>query len=92
VVFGVEAITKKAASNDGHCNAADYCDTIGRSLRADAMRAGTISTITLFAGGAGIASGAAVFFTAPADRDDARPRGDLGLRVGVGDVRLVGRF
>jgi hypothetical protein len=92
VVFGVEALTKKAASNDGHCNAADYCDATGRALRADAMHAGNLSTITLFAGGAAIASGAAIFFTAPPNPNEARPGAGLGLRVGVGDVRLVGRF
>lgn len=86
-VLGVRAITEKRASNAGPCNAADYCDSTGRALRADAMRAGNAATVSLFAGGALVASGVALFLTAPTARGSR-----VGLSAGPGDVRLVGRW
>jgi hypothetical protein len=86
-VYGGMAISKKNASNNGPCNAADVCSTMGRDLRADAMRAGNISTVALFAGGAGVASGLALFFTAP-----AAPRRSIGVTATLGSARLVGSF
>jgi hypothetical protein len=89
--FGAQAILGKRASNDGYCDAADYCDTTGRSLRAEAIRAGNVATATLFAGGAAVASGMALFFTAPKSSADHRPIVE-GLTVGPGAVHLTGRW
>jgi hypothetical protein len=85
-VYGGVAISKKNASNDGPCNAADVCTPTGGELRADAMRAGNISTVALFAGGAAVASGLALFFTAPAARKS------IGLSASLTGARLVGSF
>jgi hypothetical protein len=92
-VFGVKAITSKNASNDGHCDAADYCDAAGRSLRAEAIGAGNVSTAMLFAGGAAVASGLALFFTAPAAANGAHgDRAGAGLTLGPGTLHLTGRW
>ncbi len=87
-VYGVEALRARNASNAGPCNTDDVCDATGRSLRADAMRYGNVSTATLFAGGAAVASGIALFVTAP----DTSPAPRVGLHAGPAGVRLVGRW
>ena len=86
-VFGVEAIAKKSASNDGHCNASDICDSQGRSLRADAIQVGNAATVALFGGGAAVASGLALFFTAPVTSSES-----AGVALTPGGVRLRGRW
>ncbi len=85
--FGVDAIVKRNDSNDGPCNAADFCDANGLRLRADAMRSGVVSTATLFAGAAAASSGIALFFTAPTP---GRPQ--IGLGAGPAAMRLTGRW
>ena len=85
--FGIDAILKRNASNDGPCNAADFCNSDGIRLRADAMRSGVVSTATLFAGAAAASSGIALFFTAPTP---GRPQ--IGLAAGPGSLRLTGRW
>jgi hypothetical protein len=89
-VFGVKALTGKNASNDGPCDAADYCDATGRGLRAEAIRAGNVATATLFAGGAAVASGLSLFFTAPVTAPEGRA--GAGLTLGPGALHLTGRW
>jgi hypothetical protein len=92
-VFGGLAISKKSASNDGPCNAADYCNADGRALRADAIRDGNVATASLFAGGAAVASGLALFFTAPPPPTASTGSGfTVRLAAGPGAVRLLGRW
>jgi hypothetical protein len=64
-VFGLSAKSKLDASNDGHCNAADYCYAEGLSMRKDAENAATLSTILFVAGGAALAAGVVLYVTAP---------------------------
>jgi hypothetical protein len=66
---------------------------MGKTLRAEGIRAGNISTGMFIGGALGLAGGLAIFFTAPA-RGPKGPGADAGvaLSVGPGDVRLVGRW
>lgn len=64
--FGLHAKSRDDASKaDGHCDAANVCDPIGREARNDAFTAATVSTIAFGVGAAAIAAGAVLFFTAP---------------------------
>lgn len=66
--FGLRAMSKQDESNkDGHCDAADTCDTVGLGLRDEAITAATVSTIGFIAGGVALAGGVTLFFTAPED-------------------------
>src|SRR6185369_8069767 len=65
-VFGAQAIAKKNASNEGgQCDAKDLCDATGSGLRQDGLRAATISTIAMIAGGVAVAGGVVLVVTAP---------------------------
>ncbi len=64
-VFGLSAKSKLDSSNDGHCNAADYCYSEGLAMRKDAENAATLSTIFFVAGGAAVAAGVVLYVTAP---------------------------
>jgi hypothetical protein len=86
-VFGI-----KAASNwsdaKAHCDPYPYCGEAGRKLSRDAAQSGTISTIAFVVGGAGLVSGAILWFTAPKQAGEARAALDLG----PGTVTLHGSF
>jgi hypothetical protein len=70
--LGGLAISKNNESNrEGRCNAADVCDEDGVDLRDAAVRLGNASTATIIVGGAALAGGAVLFFTAP--RSPAAP-------------------
>jgi hypothetical protein len=56
-VLGGAAISRKNASNDGHCNAQDHCDRVGFDLRSEAVALGQGSTAALVVGGAILATG-----------------------------------
>jgi hypothetical protein len=92
--FGGLAIAKKNASNaDGHCDAKDTCDATGLGLRADSMRAGNLSTGLFIAGGAFAAGGLIAFLTTRTSTPQASGTGaSVRVEVGLGDVRLIGRF
>jgi serine/threonine-protein kinase len=90
-IFGVKAIGKKSDA-DAACqpNAPNQCDAIGVALRHEEKSAGTISTISLVAGGVALAGGVVLFLTAPSSsakksevmRFEVRPAvagGDMGL-------------
>jgi hypothetical protein len=65
-VFGLEARSTYDASNrNGHCDAQDACDPTGKSLRAEADRAATLSTITFGAGAAALTSGILLYVLSP---------------------------
>ena len=65
VFFGLAAKSKRDDSNAGHCQANDFCDPQGLSLRQDAISAATASTIAFAAGGLALAGGIALFVLAP---------------------------
>jgi hypothetical protein len=58
--FGLDAATKHARSNDGHCTGA-LCDAEGVELRDQALASATVSTIAFAVGAAALVAGAAVF-------------------------------
>lgn len=62
--FGLTAKSKLDDSNDGHCSG-NLCDATGVQLRSDYSSAARLSTVTFLAGGALLAGGAVLFFTAP---------------------------
>ncbi|HEV8550213.1 MAG TPA: hypothetical protein VGQ57_14315 [Polyangiaceae bacterium] len=73
-VFGIKAINKNADSDDHGCQG-DRCTPAAAELRNDARTAGNVSTIAFIAGGALIAGGAVLYFTAPKDPErSAAPR------------------
>jgi hypothetical protein len=59
VVGAVFGFKSKGSHDDAvpHCDAANRCDALGVSLRADALTAGNVSTATFVAGGALLATG-----------------------------------
>ena len=96
-VFGFQAKSKLDDSNaDGHCRADDHCDAIGVQLRSDAKDAATMSTIFFAAGGALIAGGAVLWFTAPtrgpATRSGSRVRVAPAIGRTGGGINVGGAF
>jgi hypothetical protein len=63
--FGLVAKSKLDQSNDGHCHDGNLCDATGVQLRSDAKSDALASTIAFVVGGAGLAAGAVLWFTAP---------------------------
>lgn len=80
--FGMLAISKK---NDAEkiCPA-DCVDQKGQQAWTDAKSAGNISTIAFIAGGAALATGAVLWFTAGPSKTE--------VSVGLGSVRVKGSF
>lgn len=73
-----------------HCTGLE-CDRTGVELATDAKNSGTISTIGFIAGGALIAGGLALFFTAPPPRAGGSTKGAVpaATRVGIGPGSIV---
>jgi hypothetical protein len=63
VGFGLASLGDRNTSRD-HCSG-DLCDADGVRLRDDAISHGNVATISLIAGGAAIAGGLVLVFTAP---------------------------
>ncbi|AKT40388.1 hypothetical protein [Chondromyces crocatus] len=92
--LGGLAIARNGQSNEGHCNAENLCNQEGFALREQALALGNGSTVAMIAGGALLAGGAVLWFTAPARGKD-KGAGELGrARVAVvpGGVLLQGRW
>ncbi|WP_438025582.1 hypothetical protein [Sorangium sp. So ce233] len=89
--FGVHAMAKRDASNDGHCDAQDTCDPEGLGLREQSLDAARVSTIAFVGAGLALAGGAVLFFTAPSGRE---PAAEPSVRVSVGPLgaSVDGRF
>ncbi len=65
--FGVLALSKLSRSNDGPCSPTDQCTSAGLTLRRQSADAATVSTIGFAAGAAVLATGIAVYLSAPRD-------------------------
>jgi hypothetical protein len=90
--FGVDAASKAGKSNaDGHCDAANFCDTTGLGLRHDAIGSATISTVSFVVGGALLAGGVVLVLTAPA-RPQAAAISSVSVAVGPGSLFISGSF
>jgi hypothetical protein len=86
-VFGIQAASNWSDAK-AHCDPYPYCGDAGRKLGKDAAQSGTISTLAFIVGGVGLASGAVLWFTAPAPASEAHAALDLG----PGTVTLHGSF
>ena len=86
-VFGLKASSDwNEAKSD--CNPYPKCGPAGKKLGDDAQSSATLSTIAFVVGGAGIAGGLILWFTAP-DGDSAT---ETAVGVGPGRVLVHGRF
>ncbi|WP_437730820.1 tetratricopeptide repeat protein [Sorangium sp. So ce1335] len=89
-VFGVQAISRRDASNRSHCDAQNRCDAAGVALRADAQAAGHASTIAFSAGAAALLAAGVLFWTAPSRPAGAPARSaTASASVGPGAFSLV---
>jgi hypothetical protein len=84
-IFGLQASSSWSDAKD-HCNSYPYdCGEEGKALEDDARSQATLSTIGFIVGGAGLAAGATLWFTADSE---------AGLALGVGptNIALKGSF
>jgi hypothetical protein len=86
--FGAIAMSKQAESNDGPCDADNFCNAAGKELRRQAISAATVSTATFVVGSVALAGGAVLFFTAPTPARPSPPR----VSVGPGSILFHGSF
>ena len=86
-VFGVKAAANWSEAK-ASCNPYPYCGDAGPRLASDAAHSGTISTLAFVAGGLGVATGALLWFTAPAPDSETHTVWQLDPFA----VRLRGRF
>ncbi len=100
-VFGMNALSNYSSQqNLCHSSAPGDCTDRAQALtdHDNAARASTISTIAFIAGGALVATGAILFFTAPKQGEEARATTSAGLEVlpgagpGSAGMWLRGRF
>jgi hypothetical protein len=85
--FGLTAISKNDDSNSKGCFG-NECTVSAAALRRDARSAGTISTVAFVAGGAALAAGAIVYFTAPSAKSSAG-RASARLSLAPGGASLA---
>ncbi|HEX6764569.1 MAG TPA: hypothetical protein VF103_03805 [Polyangiaceae bacterium] len=87
--FGLSAISKNKKSNSEGCSG-NECSPEAAEIRKEARSAGTASTIAFAAGGALLAAGVVVYFTAPS----AGPTNErkLGLALGPASAYLEGTW
>jgi hypothetical protein len=86
--FGSIALSKQSQSNDGPCDADDFCNAEGKQLRREAISAATVSTATFVVGGLALAGGVVLILTAP---KGARPA-PAKISLGPGRVSFEGSF
>lgn len=86
--FGSVAMSKQAQSNDGPCDASNFCDAEGKQLRREAISAATVSTATFVVGGLALAGGVVLILTAPKGAGPAPAR----VTLGPGRLSFEGSF
>lgn len=82
-MYGLRALERRDASNDGPCDAGNYCDAEGLALRADALDAAGVSTLAFALGAGALGLGVVLWTTAP-DAPDAPPPARAALHAGLG--------
>jgi len=87
-IFGLKAIAKNGDSNDQGCSG-NNCSPEAAALREDAQRAGNISTIAFAVGGAALAGGAVLYFTAPKARPAAHAKAAGRWTLAAGASRVA---
>jgi tetratricopeptide (TPR) repeat protein len=86
-VFGLKSKSKHDEA-EKYCDGAECDDPRGMSAGEDAYAAGTLSTVFMVVGGAALAGGAVLWFTAP--RRHEEPLATLG--IGPGSIHVRGAF
>ena len=95
-VFGLRTSSTWSEAQT-HCTGLE-CDRTGVILATDAKNNGTVATISFIAGGALLAGGMALFFTAPSGSartmgaTGSSATGDVRVGIGPGSVTLGGSF
>jgi hypothetical protein len=90
--FGVDAIGKKNASNDGHCNPdSNICDEDGIDLRDKGLTSSYVSTGMFVAGGVLTVGGLVLFLAAPSGGEAPTPS-PVALAVGPRGLRVTGQW
>jgi hypothetical protein len=79
-VLGVMATAHRNQSNAGPCDASDYCDATGLSLRHQALGEATASTVAFVIGLGTLGAGVAAYFLVPPER------ATTGISVAPGSV------
>jgi hypothetical protein len=85
-IFGLQASSKWS---DAKAACTDYpygCGASGQDLRSNARSAATVSTVGFIAGGALLATGLVLYFTAPKQRES------IALGIGPGSAFVQGSF
>ena len=85
-VTGGVAISRNSASDDGHCDANNYCDATGTTLRRGAQQYASASTGLFIAGGVLLAMGIVLVATAPTAKTKTS------LWIGPGSIGLRGQW
>ncbi|MFO0761685.1 MAG: hypothetical protein U0359_34905 [Byssovorax sp.] len=88
--FGAIAIGKQGDSNNGPCDADNFCSAEGKTLRKEAISAATISTAAFIAGGVALAGGVTLYLTAPSPAPSAKTPAKL--TFGPGRLTFEGTF
>lgn len=89
IAGGVLGITAKTTYDGADCAADNRCSVDGLDTRSSAFSQAAASTVLMIAGGALVAGGAVLFFTAPRH---ATPRATARFGVSPGGVVLRGTF
>jgi len=84
--FGGIALSRQAQSNQGPCDADNFCDAEGKQLRREAISAATVSTATFLVGGVALAGGVVLVLTSPKRAAPAT------VSLGPGRVSFQGTF
>lgn len=89
-LFGLRSSSKNDEAA-AHCVEEKFCDDVGLRLDSEGRSAGAVSTVAFIAGGAALAGGAIVFFTAPRSRPAAATAAaGPGVRFGGAGVPTIG--
>jgi hypothetical protein len=84
-IYGLKS-SGKHSDAEPYCNSDGGCwDDRGYDAMGDAVAAGNVSTVAFIVGGAGLAAGAVLWFTAPSGEAAA---GQAAIGVGPGSIRL----
>jgi hypothetical protein len=97
-ILGGIAISRDRASDDGHCDANDFCFPKGVELRNSALKFADASTATFIVGGVLAAAGVIVIAASPStqsanvDRKTGARRDHSALKVWLGPTSIGARY
>jgi hypothetical protein len=88
--FGIKAIEERSGA-PGIC-VGDVCDSLGTTVRENAIHAGNISTVAFVAGGALAAAGVVLWVVSPSRKEAPRAGLVPGVGYGAATLNAIGRF